>query len=71
MAAVTIDSTTPSATVNIAVLLKLVDKLLDLADRNSLVIGKDEYILLNELRFAVTTGVPSANTVTSIAITYS
>lgn len=70
MATVTIDSTTPSASINLAVLKSLIDKLLDLADRKSLVLGTDEYVLLNELRYAVTTGVPSTNTVTGITITY-
>lgn len=70
MATVTIDSTTPSASINLAVLKSLIDKLLDLADRKSLVLGTDEYVLLNELRYAVTTGVPSTNIVTGITITY-
>lgn len=70
MSTLDIDATHPSSSINLSVLLKLLDKLLDLADRNSIVIGKDEYILLNEMRWAVTTGVGSTNTVSNIQITY-
>ena len=70
MATLTINATTPSASTNLAVLLKLVDKIQALAERNTLVLGTDEYVLLNELRFAVTTGLPSANVISQIVITY-
>ena len=70
MATITIDATNPSATINLAVLKSLLDKLLELDRRNSLNLGTDEYVLLNELRFAVTTGVPSANVVSQIVLTY-
>jgi hypothetical protein len=70
MAAITIDATTPSTTINLAVLQKLLERLLELSKRNSIVLGKDEFVLLNELRYAVTTGVGSTNTVSQIVLTY-
>lgn len=70
MATVTINSTTPSATVNLAVLMSLIDKLQTMAERNQIVLGTDEYALLNELRFANTTGLHSTNVISQIVITY-
>lgn len=71
MATIVIGAATPSATVNIAVLKKVLDKILEADRRNAPVqIAPDEYILLNEIRFAVTTGVPSANVVSAVTMTY-
>lgn len=72
MATITINSSSPSTTINLAVLLKLIDKLLEADRLNAPLPGlaPDEYLLLNEIRFAVATGVPSSNTVTAVAMTY-
>lgn len=71
MATITIDASNPSTSVNIAVLKSALDKILEAARRNDRVmISSDEYIVLNEIRFAVATGVPSANTVTAVQMTY-
>ncbi len=72
MSTIAIDSTHPSSTINISVLLNLIDKLLEADRRNSPLptLAVDEYILLNEIRFAVTTGIPSTNTVTTVTMTY-
>jgi len=72
MSTIAINSTSPSTTINLAVLLKLIDKLLQADRTNSPLPGlaADEYILLNEIRFAVSTGIPSANTVTAVTMTY-
>lgn len=70
MATVTIDASNPSTTVNLAVLKSALDKLLDAADVNSYDLAPDEYILINELRYATTTGIGGANVISAITITY-
>lgn len=71
MATLTIDSTTPSAAVNLAVLKNALDKIIDAHKINGVVrLADDEFRLINEIRFAVTTGLPSTNTVSSLTITY-
>ncbi len=72
MSTIAINSTSPSTTINLAVLLNLIDKLLEADRKNAPLPGlaPDEYILLNEIRFAVTTGNPSTNTVTAVTMTY-
>lgn len=73
MATLTINSTTPSAAVNLDTLHSAIDKILT-ADRinQPINLSPDEAQILCELKYAVTTGVPTSTyTVTSIAITYS
>lgn len=71
MATLTINSTTPSTTVNLAVLKNALDKIIDAHKINGVVrLADDEFRLINEIRFAVTTGLPSTNTVSSLTITY-
>jgi len=70
MATVTIDASTP-ATGSLATLLRALDNILKEADNHQRPIGADEYQVINELRFAVTTGAKSTNAVSQIVITYS
>lgn len=71
MSTLTIDSTHPSASINLATLKSVIDKVLEAARRNGYItLAPDEYLLLNEIRFAATDGNPTANTVSSITITY-
>lgn len=71
MSTIAIDSTHPTTTINLAVLMSLLDKILEADRRNSAVsLAPDEYILINNIRFASTTGVPAANTVTAVTMTY-
>lgn len=71
MATIVIDATNPSTTNNINVLKSALDKILESARENAPVnIAPDEYVLLNEIRFAVATGIPSANVVTAVTMTY-
>ncbi len=70
MATVTIDATTPSATVNFAVLRALAARLLELSRRNSLSLGTDEYTLLWEIVNASTDGVTATGTTTQAVLTY-
>lgn len=71
MATITIDASNPSASINIATLKSCIGNILE-ADRRgaAYMLAPDEYLLLNEILFAVTTGVPSANTVTAVVMTY-
>ena len=71
MATITIDATNPSTTVNVSVLKNCLANILE-ADRRggSYTLAPDEYVLLNEILFAVSTGVPSTNTVTAVQMTY-
>lgn len=70
MATVTIDSTTPSSTVNWAVLRNLADKLLEMARRNQIQLAPDEYALLWEVVYAATDGKTATGTTTQAVITY-
>ena len=71
MATIVIDATTPSASVNLAVLKKALDKLIDAHKTNGVVkLADDEFRLVNEIRYAVTTGVASANVVSAVTMTY-
>lgn len=71
MSTVTVDSTHPSATVNLAVLQSFLGRCLEHTRANRPVrVAQDEYVLLNELLNATTTGVSAGNTVTSITITF-
>lgn len=71
MATLTIDATTPSTTVNLAVLKNALDKIIGAHKINGVVrLADDEFQLINEIRYAVTTGLPSTNTVSSLTITY-
>lgn len=71
MATVTIDATTPSTTVNFAVLKRAVDKILDAARTNRIQLGADEYALLFEIAYAGTDGKTAAGTTSQAVITYS
>lgn len=70
MATVTINSTTPSTSVNWAVLRRCCDKLLELARRNSIQLGTDEYALLWELVYGATDGKTATGTTTQAVVTY-
>lgn len=73
MASLTIDSTHPSATINLATLKNCLGKLLEADKRGGVLpnLAPDEYVLLNELLMATTDGTPSAtNNITSIVINY-
>ena len=71
MATIAIDATTPSVTVNLAVLKKALDKIIDAHKINGVVkLADDEFRLINEIRYAVTTGVASANVVSAVTMTY-
>ena len=71
MSTVAIDATHPSATINLAVLKKCLERILEADRRNQPVtLSPDEYILLNEIRYAVTTGVGSTNVVSAVTMTY-
>ena len=71
MATVMINATTPSTAVNINVLKNALDKIIDAHKINGVArLADDEFLLINELRYAVTTGVGSTNTVTTITVTY-
>lgn len=71
MSTIAINSTTPSTTVNLAVLKKALDKIIDAHKINGVVrLADDEFLLINEIRYAVTTGVASTNTVTAVTMTY-
>lgn len=69
MATTNIDDNEPgSATaVNLPVLLKLLDRLIQMADNHSLPMASDERQLLNTLRNGTTTG---SGTVSGIVVTY-
>lgn len=71
MSTIAIDSTTPSASVNLAVLNKALDKIIDAHRTNSVIrLADDEFRLVNEIRYAVTTGAGSANVVSAVTMTY-
>lgn len=71
MATIAINATTPSTTVNLAVLKKALDKIIDAHKINGVVrLADDEFLLINEIRYAVTTGVASANVVSAVTMTY-
>lgn len=74
MATLTINSTTPSTSVNLNTLKSVIDKILT-ADRTGgtpLRFAQDELAILTELRYAVTTNIPTSTyTVSSITVTYS
>ena len=70
MSTSTINSTTPSAAVNFAVLRNLCDKLLEMSRRNQIVLGKDEYQLVWNVVYANGDGSTATGTSTAAAITY-
>lgn len=71
MATIAINASTPSASVNINVLKNALDKIIDAHKINGVVrLADDEFRLINEIRYAVTTGVASANVVTAVTMTY-
>jgi hypothetical protein len=70
MSTLTIDATTPSASVNLAVLRSTLGRILEKARRHEISLGKDEYQLLYELCNATTTGSGSGGTISQIVITY-
>jgi hypothetical protein len=71
MSTIAIDATNPSTTVNLAVLKKALDKIIDAHKINGPVtLANDEFILINEIRFAVSTGVASARVVSAVTMTY-
>lgn len=70
MATVTIDATTPSASVNWAVVRSICLKLCEKARRNQIQLGADEYALLWELATASTDGKTVTGTTTQAVITY-
>jgi len=69
MATNTINSSTLTSgqDVTLATLKKCLDRLLDLAERNQIQLGVDEYQLLNAIRYGTTTG---SGTVTAVVMTY-
>jgi len=69
MATVTIDATTPSASVNWPTLRNLALKLCELDRRNSISLGADEYALLWELATGATDGA-TTGTSTQAVVTY-
>lgn len=73
MSTLAINSTSPSTAINLAVLMALIDRLLEAADKNAAprLLSNDEYLLLNAIRWAVTTGTKtSGNTVSAVTMTY-
>ena len=70
MSTITIDATTPSATVNYSVLKSCCDRLLEQSRRNHIVLGADEYALLFEIVNASTDGKTATGTPTQAVITY-
>ena len=70
MSTVTIDASTPSATVNWAVLKSCCNRILELARRNSIQLGSDEYTLLWEIVNASTDGKTATGVTTQAVITY-
>lgn len=70
MATVTIDSTNPSSTVNFAVLRACCLRILELARRNSIQLGTDEYTLLWEVANGATDGKTATGTTTQAVLTY-
>lgn len=70
MATVTIDATTPSATVNFAVLRAVCNRILEKARRNEFKLAPDEYTLLWEIVNASTDGKTVTGTTTQAVLTY-
>ena len=70
MATVTIDATTPSSAVNFSVLRRAIDKILEAARRNQIVLASDEYALLFEIVYGSTDGKTATGTTTQAVITY-
>lgn len=71
MATVTIDASTPSASVNYAVLKSTVDKILEMHRRGQINVGADGYRLLFELVYASTDGKTNTGTTSQAVVTYS